>query len=129
MSTVDERALLSSHDAMFWAEQFVALAQTRPHIATDPGAMVCWFANAMGMGEQAQRERAERADPWRMDEWQALDDVCGIAGCDNTEIDQRGPVFLRGGQIMKVCAEHWGPIFRVLGEQVSWEHDAMRSGA
>lgn len=66
------------------------------------------------------------SDPWRMDEWKALADVCFIAGCDHDDIDQRGPVFLRDGSIHKACAEHWEPIFRVLGEQATWEQtDAM----
>lgn len=69
-------------------------------------------------------------DPWRITEWHALpDDQCGIAGCDNRETDQRGPVFMRDGTIHKVCTEHWEPIMRILGEQATWERgDAMRSG-
>lgn len=71
------------------------------------------------------------AEAWRLDEWTALLASplgCFIAGCDNDEIDQRGPVFLRDGSIHKACTEHWGPIFRVLGEQASWERtDAYRA--
>lgn len=66
-------------------------------------------------------------DAWRLDEWNALPDVCLIAGCDSAEADQRGPVHLRDGSIQKACPEHWGAIFRVLGEQASWERgDAYR---
>lgn len=69
-------------------------------------------------------------DPWRREEWAALlasPDGCFIAGCDSDEIDQRGPVWLRDGSMRKACTEHWEPIFRVLGEQASWEQvDAMR---
>jgi hypothetical protein len=70
-------------------------------------------------------------DPWRMAEWKALPDRCAIAGCENQdEADRRGPVQLRDGTIFKVCTEHWEPIFRVLGEQASWERaDASRQGA
>lgn len=60
-------------------------------------------------------------DPWRLAEWQKLPEVCLIAGCDNHDIDQRGPVQLRNGSIHKACVEHWEGVFRVLGEQASWE--------
>jgi hypothetical protein len=64
-------------------------------------------------------------DPWRLEEWRALPNVCFIAACDSLEVDERGPVFLRDGSIRKACIEHWEPIFRVLGEQASMG-DAMR---
>lgn len=71
-----------------------------------------------------------KTDPWRMAEWNALPDECLIDACDNTEIDQRGPVWLRSGGMRKACVEHWEGIFRVLGEQAAWERtDAMRSTA
>jgi hypothetical protein len=60
-------------------------------------------------------------DPWRLDECKALPDQCAIAACDNGDIDQRGPVWLRDGSMLKVCIEHWEGVFRVLGEQASWE--------
>ena len=60
-------------------------------------------------------------DPWRMDEWKALPDECLIRACEGDEIDQRGPVWLRDGSMHKACTEHWEGIFRVLGEQASWE--------
>lgn len=60
-------------------------------------------------------------DLWRLDEWRALPDRCAIAGCDNGDADQRGPVTLRDSTIFKVCTEHWEAIFRILGEQASWE--------
>jgi hypothetical protein len=69
-------------------------------------------------------------DPWRLNEWQALPDECLIAACENDEIDQRGPVWLRDGSMHKGCTEHWEGIFRVLGEQGSWERtDGSRSPA
>ena len=52
---------------------------------------------------------------------------CFIRACDNTEIDERGPVWLRDGSEHLACTEHWKAIFRILGEQVTWEQDAMRS--
>ncbi|ROR91710.1 hypothetical protein EDD33_2667 [Nocardioides aurantiacus] len=61
---------------------------------------------------------------WRIDEWLALPDTCAIRGCENDEADQRGPVFFNDGSMHKVCPEHWEPIFRVLGEQATWEEDA-----
>lgn len=69
-------------------------------------------------------------DPWRLAEWNALTEECFIGGCDHADIDHRGPVFLRDGSMHKACTEHWEPIFRVLGEQASWERtDAMRGGS
>lgn len=66
-------------------------------------------------------------DPWRLSEWDALSEECLISTCDNDEIDQRGPVWLRDGSMHKACTEHWEGIFRVLGEQASWEQtDASR---
>lgn len=68
-------------------------------------------------------------DPFRLAEWDALEDVCFIGGCESSETDQRGPVFLRDGSMHKACPEHWEPIMRVLGEQATWQgQDAMRSG-
>ena len=61
------------------------------------------------------------SDPFRIQEWDALPDVCLIAGCDSDEIDQRGPVWLRDGSMHKACVEHWEGIFRVLGVQATWE--------
>jgi hypothetical protein len=70
------------------------------------------------------------ADPWRLAEWNNLPDECLIAACDSDDIDQRGPVWLRGGGMRKACVEHWGGIFRVLGEQDTWERtDGARSAA
>jgi hypothetical protein len=43
------------------------------------------------------------ADPWRMDEWNALPDRCFIQGCESPDADQRGPVFLIDGSIHKAC--------------------------
>jgi hypothetical protein len=65
------------------------------------------------------------SDPFRLDEWRTLPDTCAINGCENDEADQRGPVFMRDGSMHKVCPEHWEPIFRILGEQQSWQQDAM----
>lgn len=70
-----------------------------------------------------------KPDPWRMDEWKALPDECLISACENDEIDQRGPVWLRDGSVRKACVEHWEGIFRVLGAQASWEQtDGSRQG-
>lgn len=62
-------------------------------------------------------------DPWRMYVWHLLPDVCFIKGCDEEGADQRGPVFLTDGSIHKACTSHWEGIFRVLGEQASWERE------
>lgn len=68
-------------------------------------------------------------DPMWLATWARLpDDVCMISGCNATEVDQRGPVWLRGGGMGKACPEHWEPIMRVLGEQATWERtDAYHS--
>jgi hypothetical protein len=42
-----DRSIHSNPDAMAWAEFFVATHAKHPEIASDPGTMVCWFANAM----------------------------------------------------------------------------------
>lgn len=74
-------------------------------------------------------EQATDTDPFRLVEWHALPDECFISGCDNGDIDVRGPVWLRDGSMHKACVEHWEPIMRVLGEQVSWQKDAMSTAA
>lgn len=71
-------------------------------------------------------------DAFRLTEWKSLierDDDCFIAGCDNDDIDYRGPIYLRDGSIHKACREHWEGIIRVLGEQSTWEQDAGRWSA
>jgi hypothetical protein len=68
-------------------------------------------------------------DAWRIAQWYALPDVCLIAGCRSEDIDQRGPVWLRNGSMHKACVEHWEGVFRVLGEQATWERtDGSRAG-
>lgn len=68
-------------------------------------------------------------DPFRIAEWEALPDVCLIAGCEYDEIDRRGPVWLRDGSMHKACTEHWEGVFRVLGRQAELAHgtDAYRA--
>lgn len=73
---------------------------------------------------------ADNADPWRMEEWKTLPNQCLISTCSNDDIDVRGPVWLRNGSMHKACTEHWEAIFRVLGEQATWERtDGFRSAA
>jgi hypothetical protein len=74
----------------------------------------------LSAGGWAMAERAN-ADRWGRDDFAALPHHCFIAACDSTDIDERGPVFLRDGTIRKACTEHWEGVFRVLGEQASWE--------
>ena len=64
-------------------------------------------------------------DWWRLAEWHALPDVCLIAACEGTEIDQRAPVWLADGSMHKACVGHWEAVYRVLGEQVGGD-DAYR---
>ena len=61
------------------------------------------------------------SDPWRLDEWEALEDRCFIAGCDSYEIDFRGPIFLIDKSMHKACVQHWQAIMFVLGEQFTWQ--------
>jgi hypothetical protein len=49
---------------------------------------------------------------------------CMFMGCDNDEIDGRGPVVLRDGSKHGACTEHWEPIMRVIGQQRTWEQEA-----
>lgn len=91
---------------------------------------------ALLAAEEAHRELEPFApavtvdDAWRMDEWNALPDVCLIAACDNDDLDRRGPVWLRDGSMHKACVEHWEGILRVLGQQASWERtDGARQAA
>lgn len=62
-------------------------------------------------------------DPFCLDEWRALPEVCLFSGCEHDGIDQRGPVWLRDGSMHKACTDHWEPIMRILGEQSSWTAD------
>lgn len=77
----------------------------------------------------ARVEAAQGDDPWRLTDWDALPEECFVAACDNTDIDQRAPVWLRGGGMAKACVEHWEGVQRVLGDQASWERDAARFGS
>jgi hypothetical protein len=60
-------------------------------------------------------------DPWRLDVWNSLADVCLISGCASYEIDQRGPIVLRDGSWWKACVEHWEAILGIVGRQRTWE--------
>lgn len=70
--------------------------------------------------------RIVMSDRWRLAEWRALPDHCGISGCDNQEADQRGPLFMRDGTMHKLCPDHWVAVHRILGEQATWQSDAER---
>ena len=50
---MDVDDLYGTTDAMAWAEVFCRMVTEKPEIATDPGTMVGWFANAMGAQEAA----------------------------------------------------------------------------
>lgn len=51
--------------------------------------------------------------------------VCFIAACDYTDIDPRGPVFIRGQEnLYYACTEHWEAIIGILGRQTD-QDDAM----
>lgn len=72
----------------------------------------------------AARTVARRSADWRLEQWCSLPNVCLIAGCDGTDIDQRGPIWVRNGDhvlMLKACTEHWEGIYQVLGVQASWE--------
>lgn len=68
-------------------------------------------------------------DPWRIREWMALPEVCLIYACDSSEIDQRGPVWLRDGSMHKACTPHWEGVVGVLGRQVEESMWADRDDA
>jgi len=94
----------------------------RADTPTKPKAESAALISAVDAWRAAQPDQtAPPADPWHAEEFAALPDVCLISGCDQGEIDERGPVWLRNGTIHKACTEHWEAIFRVLGEQAAWE--------
>ncbi len=45
--------------------------------------------------------------------WKALEDICFIQGCENKNIDNRGPIFLKTGSMHKACVPHWSAIMHV----------------
>lgn len=45
-----------STDAQVWAKEFVNHVSQNPAIATDEGAMIGWFANAIEVGRRAGKE-------------------------------------------------------------------------
>lgn len=52
--------------------------------------------------------------------------VCFIAACDYTDIDPRGPVWVRNDPMPHyACTEHWEAIIGILGRQVGSD-DEMR---
>lgn len=55
---IDEVAirLHGEFDAAVWAEEFVKMVAKHPHIPTDEGAMIGWFANAIMAGYDRARE-------------------------------------------------------------------------
>jgi len=72
----------------------------------------------------ARHVRDGKPDSWKLQHWNSLPDICLIEGCDGSEIDQRGPVWVRNGDhvlMLKACVEHWEAVYRVLGVQASWE--------
>jgi len=60
-----------------------------------------------------------------MAEWCALPEVCLFDGCPYTDIDHRGPIFLRDGSIHKACVEHWEAVHGIIGRSVG-SNDEMR---
>lgn len=53
--------LIGEFDAAVWAHEFVALAERKPEIATDEGAMFGWFANAIMAGYDHAKNKAREA--------------------------------------------------------------------
>lgn len=49
---------------------------------------------------------------------------CFVEACDNTDVDRRGPVFLRPHAVaLPACREHWEAIHMILGNQATTERD------
>lgn len=52
---------------------------------------------------------------------------CAVSGCNSTEVDPRGYVWMRTSEGeetgYKVCTPHWEPIFQVLGRQDQGHND------
>jgi hypothetical protein len=56
---LDEPNFHESMDARDWARAFVAHVTANPAIATDEGAMIGWFANAIMRGYDTARAKYE----------------------------------------------------------------------
>jgi len=52
---------LHTVDARVWADEWAKTIAEHPGIATDPGAMLGWFANAIMAGYDAERARLNDA--------------------------------------------------------------------
>jgi hypothetical protein len=55
------------------------------------------------------------------------DGLCAIVGCENPEVDERGPVYVMADGVeyqVAMCSPHWEGIFMELGKQgtASWNH-------
>lgn len=46
-------------DAAVWAEEFISRVKENPDLATDEGAMIGWFANAIMAGYDEARRKYE----------------------------------------------------------------------
>lgn len=59
-----EFELIGEFDAEVWAEEWLKIIKENPDIATDKGAMIGWFANAIMTGHDIGYEKANK-------EWEA----------------------------------------------------------
>jgi hypothetical protein len=61
-TTDDDVKFMQSLDARDWAKAFCERVRKNPHIATDEGTMIGWFANALmrGHDEATKKEQARR---------------------------------------------------------------------
>ncbi len=51
--------LLDTTDAVIWADEWLKTIEKHPHISTDKGTMIGWFANAIMAGYDAGRRAVE----------------------------------------------------------------------
>ncbi len=79
-----------------------ALKQVIEHKRTTPAVLEC-VAEVL------------EADEVTMVSFPDLDDECMFSGCENTNIDERGPVILRSGYRARACSEHWNAISVIAG--------------
>lgn len=53
-------------DALIWASEFVKTVELDPSLATDEGAMIGWFANAIMAGYDEARRKYEMVNLYEM---------------------------------------------------------------
>jgi hypothetical protein len=88
-----------SFDAMDWAKEFVRTVKKHPHIATDEGTMLGWFANAIMRGFDEANSRIER-----------IEEIKTVYNAEESHVDGLRAVYQYGADTNKV-KDHICPEF------------------